>query len=250
MGLQGRMEKSTSASAKFQPQPDILTLPAHSSMPFEGVHLDFAEIRKKSDTHSRTQSFLLAVDECTRTLATRVGNENTHTIIALMNRAMFKNTKTIVSDNGLAFKSNLLQQWAEERGITLKCTSPYHPAANGLAERAIRDVKQYIAAYHAFPGGWKCYLEAAVHHHNRSQSAALGCSPHFTVTGQPAILIADKHLGIDLEIQLQERRHTPQQEQNYRLSMKRSYDKRHSARIPGIQVGDQVLVRKEGTCTS
>lgn len=232
------------AKAKFQPQPDVLTLPEHSSVPFEVIHLDFAEIKKKSDTNRKTQSFILSIDQCTRMVAARPGKESSHAIIALMSRDMFSNTKTIVSDNAMAFKSKMLQDWARQRGITLTYTSPYHPAGNGLAERAIRDVKQYLTLYPTFPGGWKCCLEAAVQHHNRTETAALGCSPRFAATGQLTLLPADVRLRIDEGIQLQEQRLTPKQERTYRESMKRSYDKRHPSRIPKLQAGDFVLVRK------
>ena len=52
--------------------------------------------------------------------------------------ARFGIPKTIVSDNGPEFVSGDLKQWCESLGMK-KMESPiYHPRANGLAERAVR----------------------------------------------------------------------------------------------------------------
>lgn len=96
------------------------------------------------------------------------GREDTNRVISLLSRNVYRHVKVVVSDNGPAFRGHKLKEWAEERGITLRVTSPYHPAANGLAERVIRDIEQYMRMYPDFPGGWKHSLEAAVAHHNRS----------------------------------------------------------------------------------
>ncbi|XP_064475394.1 uncharacterized protein LOC135389259 [Ornithodoros turicata] len=161
--------------AKFHRREDTMILPQQSNIPFHVVHLDFAELRKKGEGVRRTQAFLLAIDQCTRMLAARPGREDAHSVIALLEQDMYRNTSVIISDNGPAFRSRKLQTWALERGLTLRTTSTYHPAANGLAERAIRDIKTYMAVvYPDFRDCWKCALEGAVRHHNRSHARALG----------------------------------------------------------------------------
>lgn len=129
-------------------------------------------------------------------VAYKPGKEDSKSVILLLNRDMFKHAKVIVIDNGPAFRSDHLKRWADERNIELRFTAPYHPEANGLAERAIRDVKQFIALYPGFPGGWKCALEAAVNHHNHSHTAGLGCTPYFAYHGKLEWLPADHLLGI------------------------------------------------------
>ncbi|XP_064475324.1 uncharacterized protein LOC135389188 [Ornithodoros turicata] len=133
---------------------------------------------------------------------------------------------------------------AQSRGIALKHTAPYHPAANGLAERVIRDLKQFINVYPDFRGGWKCCRQAAVAHHSQSHTARMGCSPHFAAYGEVPVLPADRVMGIDQAMALIEKRRTPAEEQRYRRRMKRNFDRRHNIDIPNIEVGDQVLVRK------
>lgn len=228
---------------KYNQRTDVMTLPEHSNSPFEIVHLDFAELKKKAEGVKKTQAFLLAVDECTRMVATRPGGEDSNSVIALLERGIFADTKIIVCDNGPAFTSKRLKLWCQQRGICIKLTAPYHPAANGMAERAIREIKQFIHLYPDFPGGWRACLAAATQHQNRSHNKGIGCSPHYALHGAPPTLSADTELGIAEKLQLAEKRHTAAQESNYRRSVKKYFDRRHSARLPDIQVGDLVTVR-------
>lgn len=229
--------------AKFRRTSDVMVLPQHSTIPFHTIHLDFAELRKKGEGVRRTQAFLVAIDQCTRMVAVRPGREDANGVISMLERDMFKDTKVVVSDNGPAFRSRRLTEWAEAKGIRLQPTTPYHPAANGMAERVIRDLKQYISVYPDFPGGWKCALEAAVRHHNRSHTTALGCSPQYAAYSNPALFPADVQLGVTDHVTLQEHKRSPEQLKKYRSRMKKNFDSRRSQKIPVIQIGDQILVR-------
>ena len=48
---------------------------------------------------------------------------------------------TIVSDNGSPFTSREFQQYCSMNGIKHIRSSPFHPASNGLAERAVQTIK-------------------------------------------------------------------------------------------------------------
>lgn len=229
---------------KFKQPTDIMITTEHSNVPFEVIHLDFAELKKKGEGVKKTQAFLLAIDECTRMVTARAGREDANSVMTLLKADCFKHTKVLVCDNGPAFRSTKLSKWAEDQGITIKFCSPYHPAANGLAERAIRDTKQYIKMYPNFQGGWKCCLEAAVRHHNRSSTSALGCSPLFAASGTVPVLPADIELGLLDRLTLSETKKTGKEQEVYKNRMKKNFDRRHSNNIPDIQPGDYVLVRK------
>lgn len=49
--------------------------------------------------------------------------------------------ETLVSDNGSAFVSSEFEAFLKYNGVKHLTTAPYHPASNGLAERAVQTVK-------------------------------------------------------------------------------------------------------------
>ncbi|CAA9997233.1 unnamed protein product, partial [Nesidiocoris tenuis] len=51
---------------KFSQKPDQLVLPKLADNPFESIHLDFAEVAKKSESQKTTKSFLVLIDEFSR----------------------------------------------------------------------------------------------------------------------------------------------------------------------------------------
>lgn len=204
------------------------------------IHLDFAELKKRT----RVPRKLLGIDKCTRIVVTKVGREDANSIIAFLQSECFRCTGAIVCDNCHTFESSKLARWTKDRGRTLKFCSPYHLAANGLVERAIRDIKQYLKMYPRFRGCWKCCLEAAIRHHNRSYTSGLGCSSLFAVSGVVPTFAADRELGLLEKLVLKEAKKGESQSGFYRQCMKKNFDKRRNSDIADIQV-DFVLIRKE-----
>lgn len=138
---------------KFKQSTKVMTNPEYSSVPFEIIYLDFAELKTKEEGSKRTQARLLSIDECTRTITAKSAKE--YSVSGLLKAGCFKHTKALVCDNGPAFLSAKLSKCSQEHGILINY-SPYHPTANSPAERVIRDVKQYLKLCHDFAGGWKC----------------------------------------------------------------------------------------------
>lgn len=56
--------------------------------------------------------------------------------------ARFGLPETIVSDNGPCFASTEFDSFLQSNGIKHFTSAPYHPASNGLAERAVQIVKK------------------------------------------------------------------------------------------------------------
>ena len=56
--------------------------------------------------------------------------------------ARFGLPELIVSDNGLCFTSDEFELFVQRNGIKHVTSASYHPASNGLAERAVQIIKR------------------------------------------------------------------------------------------------------------
>ena len=89
--------------------------------------------------------FLVVVDAYSKWIEVSIVNSATSISAIQKQRAMFAThglPKVVVSDNGSVFTSSEFQQFMTNNGIQHIRTAPYHPASNGLAERAVQTVKE------------------------------------------------------------------------------------------------------------
>lgn len=147
--------------------------------------------------------------------------------------------KQVISDNAKSFTSKHFLAWAADRGITTITASKYHPQANGMVERKIRDIKTFMSFYPNYPGGWKMCLRAAIAHCNSSYHATIGCTPYFKAYGKTLELPADRnfHVKPPAEVPLNQ-----EQVMKRRERQQRAYNQRNSSRVPNYKPGDQILV--------
>lgn len=229
--------------SKFKPRPDIMILPNHAKVPYETVHLDFGELQKKGEGRKLTKSFIVLVDESTRYVDVKAMNESSRSVINfLKSRPYLSKIKKIVVDNGKGFDSKDMKDFTTANNIVLKFIAPFHPAANGLAERRMRDLKTFIKLYPKFKGGWKECLQAAANHINRSYCTAIGCSPIFKLTGQSKPFPADEEYNIPSDL-IQETPLTDDQVLEKRKKSKMYFDQNHAKNLPDLKIGDSILVQ-------
>ena len=89
--------------------------------------------------------FLVIVDSHSKWLEVRMVHSVTSTSTIQELRSVFAThglPEIIVSDNGTAFTSNEFQEFTSKNSIRHIKTAPYHPASNGLAERAVQTFKE------------------------------------------------------------------------------------------------------------
>ena len=98
--------------------------------------------------------------------------------------------ETLVSDNDTAFTSLEFQEFMKLNGITHLRTALYHPASNGLAERAVQTFK---AAMKQMQGG---SVESKVSHFLFKYRV----TPHSTTGASPANLIFGRPLCTHLDL--------------------------------------------------
>jgi hypothetical protein len=59
-------------------------------------------------------------------------------------------------------------------------TSPYHPRADGMAEKAVGTIKDMIAAYvNVFQNNWDDYLAIVAHYYRNTVNSATGYTPYY-----------------------------------------------------------------------
>ena len=135
-----RVSKACTSCKENQAMPPKEPLHPWSwpSRPWSRLHIDHAG-------PFMGKLFLIVVDAYSKWMeVVPVASTNTATTVDKL-RAIFAThglPDKIVSDNGTAFTSEAFQEFVRKNGISHTTSAPYHPASNGLAERAVRTFKE------------------------------------------------------------------------------------------------------------
>lgn len=111
---------------------------------------------------------------------------------------IFGPPKELVTDQGAEFESTLIQELCAANGVDKLRTTPYHPQANGLEERAHRTIKgtmRRIADQLGLEGDWRTLLPLALRALRSARNRTTGSSPARLVLGQDLPLIKDLYDG-------------------------------------------------------
>ena len=113
------------------------------SQPWERLHADFAG-------PFLGKMFLLTVDAYSKWLEVFPLSAATSSLTIEKFRTVFAThglPKILVTDNGTQFTSAEFEDFMRSNGIRHMLTSPYHPASNGLAERAVQSFKESMKKF-------------------------------------------------------------------------------------------------------
>ncbi|XP_046556702.1 uncharacterized protein K02A2.6-like [Haliotis rubra] len=105
--------------------------------PWSRLHLDYAG-------PFLGKLFLVCIDAHSKWLEVVPLNSSTSTVTIECLRRMFAThglPETVVTDNGTCFTSDEFTVFMKKNGIHHLCVAPYHPASDGLAERAVQTFK-------------------------------------------------------------------------------------------------------------
>ena len=111
--------------------------PAH---PWSRVHMDFAG-------PFLGKMFLVIIDAHSKWMEVHPMNSATSQATIEKLRVTFAThglPETVVTDNGSSFTSEEFQKFMRQNGVKHIRTAPYHPASNGLAERAVQTFKSAV----------------------------------------------------------------------------------------------------------
>ena len=139
--------------------------------PWDRIHIDFAG-------PVENKMILVIVDAGSKYMDTHVMNNATseRTIQCLRHTfALLGLPRYIVSDNGTAFTSDKFQLFCDNNGIKHIRCAPYHPASNGLAERAVQTLKNAIKKN--TDGSLETRLYRFLLNYHKTPHATTGCAP-------------------------------------------------------------------------
>ena len=182
-GITNDIEKAVRQCTKCQlhkPTPPVA--PMHPwkwpTRPWARLHLDFVGPLKGKmylliiDAHSK---WIEAINTPSFTSAAAV-IEELHVLFA-----QFVLPDTIVSDNGSCFVSAEFKAFLKKNGIKQITSAPYHPASNGLAERAVQIVKQGLKVT---KGSTRTRLAKILKAYRLTPYATIGMSPSDLLFGR------------------------------------------------------------------
>jgi len=104
--------------------------------------------------------------------------------------------KHITSDRGPQFASKFLKEINKSLGINLRLSTAYHPQTDGLAERAVQTLKQYLRIYcHDRQHRWRTWLPLAEFAYNTAATSTHKYSPYRSLYGfdPHTIHLSDDH---------------------------------------------------------
>jgi transposase InsO family protein len=95
--------------------------------------------------------------------------------------------KMLITDKGTDFVNKQLKHWCKVVGTEKKNTTPANPRADGLAENAVKTVKDMLVSYiNVFQTNWDKYLPLVQYDYNTTVNVATGYDPYFLMYGRTA----------------------------------------------------------------
>ena len=117
--------------------------PATWEWPWTRLHADYAR-------PFMGKMFLIVVNAYCKCLELKPVSSATSSVTIEQLRSIFSThglPEVLVTDNGTSFTSVEFQEFMKNNGINHVKSAPYHPASNGLAEKAVQTLKGSMKKY-------------------------------------------------------------------------------------------------------
>ena len=200
---------------------------ARPEKPWSRIHIDYAG-------PFEGKMFLLITDAYSKWLEVHATNSSTSAVTIELLRKSFSSLglpEVVLSDNAATFTSAEFAEFLKQNGVRHIRSPPYHPASNGLAERAVQTFKE----------GLKRFKTGTL---NTTLSRFLlwyRVTPHSTTGSSPSELMWGRRLRSKLDLVLPDAERRSQEAQD---RQKRSHDCHSADRHFGVN--DTVYVRNYG----
>ena len=161
--------------------------------PLQLVHLDFTSFEMTTDLNElpKVEHVLVIVDHFTRyTRAYVTKDQRASTAAKTLYKGFISNfgaPKRIITDQGKAFTSEVVEQLCSQFRISQSTTTAYHPQGNGQMKQAHQTLGRMIGKLEdEYKGQLLRHLLKLTHAYNSTRSAITGYSLHFLMfRGQP-----------------------------------------------------------------
>ena len=233
-GMDGELEQVVKRCSQCQ---ENQKLPPRAPMhPWEWPERPWARIHIDYAGPIRGKMLLVVVDAHSKWVEAVTVSSATSQVTIEKLRHMFAThglPEVLVSDNGTPFTSAEFSTFMEANGIRHLRSAPYHPASNGLAERAVQTLK---SAIRKSDGGVS--LEAVISQYLFQYRL----TPHSTTGVSPAELLMNRRPRCRLDLLRPDVSGRVRQKQE---QQKANHDQHIHAR--NFKVGDLVSVKNQGT---
>ena len=190
-GIDSELEKTVQRCTKCQEHQN---LPEKAPMhPWEWPNHPWARIHVDYAGPIEGKMVLIIVDAHSKWIEALVVNSATSQTTMAKLCSVFATLglpETLVSDNGSVFTSSEFKSFVKGNGIQHLTSAPYHPASNGLAERAVQTVKAALKKTSGTPLEWqlcKFLFQYRI-------------TPHTTTGVSPAELLMSRKLRSKLDL--------------------------------------------------
>ena len=154
--------------------------------PLQLAHLDFTSFKMTINLNEspKVKNVLVIVDHFTRyTRAYVTKDQKVSTAARTLYKgfiSIFGAPERILTDQGKAFTSEVVEQLCSQFGISQPTTTAYHPKGNGQVEHAHQTLGWMIGKLEdEFKGQWPKHLSKLMHTYNLTWSAVTSYLPHF-----------------------------------------------------------------------
>ena len=179
-------------------------VPIEATGPMDLLHLDFTKIeisgncKKELKRKPEIVNVLVVTDHFTQhTMAFVTEDTTAHTVACILYHHYFYIFGTplhLMTDNDLAFTSEVVQELCNLFGVKRVCTSAYHPQSNGVIEQQHQTVIKMISRLSQDEkANWPKYLPELIQAYIGMRSAIMDYSPHYLLFGYHPRFLIDLH---------------------------------------------------------
>ena len=221
--------KSCPECQSHRPSPPLAPLQPWQwpSRPWSRLHLDFAG-------PFMGHMFLVVIDSHSKWMEVHLMPSITSAATIQHLRAIFAQfglSEQVVTDNGPSFISAEFKEFLRKNGVKHTTSAPYHPASNGLAERAVKTFKQGVRKMKN--GTLQTKVARFLFSYRITPQSTTGISP--------AELLMGRKLRSPLDLMKPDLNHRVEKEQE---RQKAAHDQHSTVRT--FKVGDAVYARNFG----